>query len=865
MEMKDSLSSINSATNLGKKPLLALFSCSRIPNILSRKTLRFMLLQLGLALLFSVTALNAQKIQGVVQDATSNEPLAGATIQLEIEGYESLNAITDLNGRFSLDTKGLPYRTVSLVVRFLGFENTLADVKLTSEAVTNVRVKMQPTTLTLQGNLLVKGVRAQGVAPTTYTVLSKQAIEQIDLGQDLPMLLKSTPSVVSTSDAGAGVGYTGIRVRGSDPTRINVTVNGIPINDAESQGVFWVNMPDIAQSVSDIEIQRGVGTSTNGAGAFGATVSLQTNDITEQAYGTVTNGFGAFNTRRHTLEWGTGKMNDHFYFSGRLSKIASDGYIDRARADLQSYYLSAAYADEKTVIKLISFAGAEETYQAWNGTPEARVKNDREGMLAVIANNGYTDEQAQNLLNDGRTFNFYTYDNQVDNYGQDHYQLHISRKLADKLDGYIGLNYTFGRGYFEEFRNDDDFADYGLTRPAALDPTITTTDLIRRRWLRNNTYVGTWNLNWTPKENQSIILGGSVQQYEGDHFGEVIWSEFAAVPIRSRYYEGIGDKNDASVYAKWTGDISPKLQGYVDLQLRSINYEISGTDNDLRTLGEDLDWLFFNPKAGINYTLNNNASIYSSIAVANREPVRSDIIDAPANLKPTHESLYNYELGLKIEKSTYRFAANYYLMYYQNQLVVTGQLNDVGANIRQNVDNSYRTGVEFDGSILLTKRLQWAGNLSLSQNRIDEFTEYLYDYGVNFDEFNIITNTYNNTDIALSPNIITNSQFTYTFNNGTSVSWLAKYVGQQFLDNTSNENRALDAYFINDIQLAKTWNTQKLGTIKLLISARNILNEQFENNGYTFGYFAGLQNEVRENYLYPQAGRHLQAQLSIGF
>jgi|AntRauMFilla1563_2_1112583.scaffolds.fasta_scaffold00569_2 iron complex outermembrane receptor protein len=861
MEMKDSL--LIHTCKLGAKNPFVDRSKGLIFASLTK--IAALLLLICSAQLFSTSALFAQKIQGIVQDATTNEPLPGATIQVKLEGNAYLNAVTDVNGRFSLDATALANRTITLMVRFLGFENTMQDVALKSEGNISVRVKMQPTTLTLQGNLMVKGIRAQGVAPTTYTVLSKEAIEQIDLGQDLPMLLKSTPSVVSTSDAGGGVGYTGIRVRGSDPTRINVTVNGIPINDAESQGVFWVNMPDIAQSVSDIEIQRGVGTSTNGAGAFGATVSLQTNDITEEAYGSVTNGFGAFNTRRHTLEWGTGKMNDHWYFGGRLSKIASDGYIDRARADLQSYYLSAAYADEKTVIKLISFAGAEETYQAWNGTPEARVKNDREGMLEVIANNGYTDEQAQNLLNDGRTFNFYTYDNQVDNYGQDHYQLHISRKLASNLDGYIGLNYTLGRGYFEEFRNDDAFADYGLTRPAAVDPSITTTDLIRRRWLRNNTYVGTWNLNWTPKDNQSIIFGGSVQQYEGDHFGEVIWSEFAAVPIRSRYYEGIGNKNDASMYAKWTGNVTTKLQGYVDLQLRSINYEISGTDNDLRVLGEDLNWLFFNPKAGVNYTFSESTSLYSSIAVANREPVRSDIIDAPANLKPTHESLYNYELGLKIEKPTYRFAANYYLMYYQNQLVVTGQLNDVGANIRQNVDQSYRTGVEFDGSIVLSKKVQWAGNLSLSQNRIDEFTEYLYDYGVNFDEFNIISNEYSNTDIALSPNIIVNSQFTYSLANGASVSWLAKYVGQQFLDNTSDENRALDAYFINDIQLSKVWETQKLGTIKLLISARNVFNEQFENNGYTFGYFAGLQNEVRENYLYPQAGRHLQAQVSIGF
>lgn len=822
--------------------------------------LRYVFVPFFMVMWLSPIILQAQ-LSGVVRDAKSLIALPGASVQLQ---QSSLATTTDADGRFRFETAALS-GSYTLEVRFLGYSVHTEVLEFLPNEPLVLDIRLEPTTIEMASTLLVRGIRAQGVAPTTFTVLNKAAIEKADFGQDLPILLRTTPSVVSTSDAGAGVGYTGLRIRGSDPTRINVTINGIPINDAESQGVFWVNMPDISRSVSDIEIQRGVGTSTNGAGAFGATVSLQTDDLSEEAFGQVTNGFGSFNTRRHTLEWNTGRMNDHWFVGGRVSKIASDGYIDRARSDLQSYYLSAAYANDKTVVKFVTFAGAEETYQAWWGTPEARLNNDREGMLAVIGNNGYTEEQAQNLLNDGRTFNYYTYENEVDNYKQDHYQLHLSHSFSQKLDAYLGVNYTYGRGYFEQFRSDEDFSDYALNRPVGLDASIETTDLIRRRWLDNDSYVAAWNLNYRASARSEFIFGGSYQDYLGDHYGEIIWSEFAAVPIRQRYYEGVGDKTDGNTYLKWLFNPSDQWRFYTDVQIRQINYVVSGTDNDLRALDEDLNWTFFNPKAGLRYIINDQSELYGSFAVAHREPVRSDIIDAPAALKPKAERLYNYELGYKYERSNLRFSANYYLMLYTDQLVVTGQLNDVGANIRQNVDRSYRTGLELESSWRLTKRFQMAGNLSFSQNRIDRFVEYLYDYGADFSEFNVITNTYKNTDIALSPNIIGNLQLSYQINDAIGVDWISKYVGKQFLDNTSNEDRALDAYFINDIQLGGSWSTSVLPKISANFVIRNVFDHLFENNGYTFGYFAGLENEIRENYLYPQAGRHVQLQISIGF
>lgn len=712
-------------------------------------------------------------------------------------------------------------------------------------------------------DVIVYATRANENTPTTYSEISKDQIKNVNLGQDLPILLNLSPSLVTTSDAGAGVGYTGLRIRGSDATRINVTINGIPVNDSESHGVFWVNMPDFASSVDNIQIQRGVGTSTNGAAAFGATVNLQTNVPSRDAYAEVNNSFGSFNTRKHTLMYNTGLLNKKWSFESRLSKISSDGYIDRAESDLQSYFLSGGYYGDKTILKALVFGGREVTYQSWWGTPQAVLENDRDGIEEVIGNNGYSPEQAENIRNSGRTFNYYLYENEVDNYKQDHYQLHLSHQLNNALTINVSGHYTYGRGYFEQFRNDDDFSDYGLENVVLGDTTITSTDLIRRRWLDNDFYGTTFSLNYL-NDDLDITLGGAWNKYDGDHFGEVIWAQYASnSDIRYRYYDNVGLKTDLNVYLKTNYQLS-NLNLFADLQIRKIDYETTGIDSDLRAISVGDEYIFFNPKVGATYTLNKSSNIYASFAIANREPVRNDFIDAPGGVTPKHETLNNLEVGYRKFGQDFSFQANYYLMDYENQLVLTGELNDVGSSVRQNVPESYRMGVELVGAYKITDQLQWEANLTLSKNKIQNFTEVLYNYGPAWDEFNVEETQFKDTDISFSPNVIGGSRLTFTPIDGLEASLMSKYVGKQYLDNTSNDARSIDAYFVNDFRLSYNFSTSSVKNINISLLVNNILSEEYSSNGYTFGYAAGTY-KVRENYYYPQAGRNFLLALNLRF
>ncbi|MEQ6167953.1 TonB-dependent receptor [Ekhidna sp. MALMAid0563] len=734
----------------------------------------------------------------------------------------------------------------------------LAAVLLTGFAYSQDSLKTQEL-----DDVIVYATRANENTPTTYSEISKKEIENVNLGQDLPILLNLSPSLVTTSDAGAGVGYTGLRIRGSDATRINVTINGIPVNDSESHGVFWVNMPDFASSVDNIQIQRGVGTSTNGAAAFGATVNLQTNVPSREAYAEVNNSFGSFNTRKHTLMYNTGLLNDKWSFESRLSKIASDGYIDRAESDLQSYFLSGGYYGDKTILKALVFGGKEVTYQSWWGTPQAVLENDRDGIEEVISNNGYTSEQAENIRTSGRTFNYYLYENEVDNYKQDHYQLHLSHQLNDALSVNIAGHYTYGRGYFEQYRNDDDFSDYNLNDVIIGNDTITSTDLIRRRWLDNDFYGTTFSFNYL-KDDLDITLGGAWNKYDGDHFGEIIWAQYASnSDIRERYYDNVGLKTDFNVYLKTNYQLND-LNLFADLQVRKIDYETVGIDSDLRAINTGDDYTFFNPKVGATYTLNESSNVYASFAIGNREPVRNDFVDAPGGVTPKHETLRNLEIGYRKFGQDFSFQANYYLMDYENQLVLTGELNDVGSSIRQNVPDSYRMGIELVGAYQFTDQLRWDANLTLSRNKIENFTEVLYNYGPAWDEFNVEETQYKDTDIAFSPNVIGGSQLTYTPFDGFEAALRSKYVGKQFLDNTSNDQRSIDPYFINDLRLSYNFSVSSIENVNISLLVNNILDVEYSSNGYTFGYAAG-SFVVRENYLYPQAGRNFLAALNIRF
>lgn len=551
--------------------------------------------------------------------------------------------------------------------------------------------------------VLIKSLRVDAKSPITHSNVSKEELEKRNLGQDIPILLNYLPSVVTTSDAGAGVGYTGIRVRGVSSQSTNITINGIPYNDSESLGTFWVNLGDISSSVESLQLQRGVGTSTNGAGAFGASINVLTDAVSKDAKGEISNSFGSFNTRKHTVKYSTGLLNNNFEISGRLSQINSDGYIDRATSDLKSYFLQGAYVDENTLIKAVIFGGQEVTYQAWNGIDAITLENDR----TFNPSGQYTDA-------DGNTR---FYDNEVDNYKQDHYQLHWNEKINNNWSANLGLNYTYGRGYFEQYKEDEDFSTYGFNEITIGGETINETDVIRRRWLDNDFYVLNANVNYKD-ETLNLSSGLFYSSYHGDHFGEVIWAQYASnSEIRDRYYEGDGDKYDFSIFTKATYQLNDKLSLFGDLQFRSVNYDTSGISSGLVLFEIDKTYNFFNPKAGVSYNLNANNNFYFSYARANREASRSDFESNP-DIKP--EQLNDFELGWRYKSPKLIFNANAYYMLYNEQLVLTGAIDDVGAFIRNNSGKSSRLGLELEAVVKLSDKFSMQPNITLSSNKNDE-------------------------------------------------------------------------------------------------------------------------------------------------
>ncbi|MEO9872488.1 TonB-dependent receptor [Ekhidna sp.] len=762
-------------------------------------------------------------------------------------------------------------------------------------------------------DVTVYSTRANEKTPTTYSTVNKKELTERNLGQDLPILLNFTPSLVTTSDAGAGIGYTGLRIRGSDATRINVTINGIPVNDSESHGVFWVNMPDLSSSLNSVQIQRGVGTSSNGAAAFGATVSLKTNNVSPEAFFQTDNTIGSFNTLKNNVTYNTGLMNGVYNFEARLSRITSDGFIDRSAADLKSYYLSGGRYGEKTMIKMVMFGGQEITQQAWYGTPEARLTGNADDIQELIDFGGEysTPEQLDNLRNSGRSFNYYLYDNEVDNYRQDHYQLHVGHTISENFNFSGALHYTRGRGFFEQFRDSDEFGDYGLENiifqrdtifsdafsedsgysnssfgnNLENDPEIlfnvlfdnngdtirdvggnvllegiaqrSETDIIRRRWLDNHFYGATYSINYN-KNEWDVTLGGAWNRYDGDHFGEIIWAEFAnATNIRDRYYSGNGEKTDFNTFLKVNYQLNDELNLFGDAQIRKINYETSGLDNDREAYDVDTGFTFFNPKFGLTYSLNNSTNLYASYAIGNREPVRSDFIDANDGTEPKHETLKNIEIGVRSTSSNFSYEANFYHMNYENQLVVTGAVNDVGSPIRVNVPKSFRMGIELAGAYKFLDNLTWSANLTLSRNKIDQFSEIVF---ASFGEIQ-----HANTDISFSPNVISASDLSYSPIDGLSLQLLTKYVGKQFLDNTSNDNRAIEAYLTNDVRIAYDFTFGDVKNIGISLLVNNVLDEEYSSNGYTWGYYYGDDQLYQQNNYYPQAGRNFLLAVSLKF
>ena len=698
----------------------------------------------------------------------------------------------------------------------------------------------------------VNALRATDITPVSFSNISKQELEEQNLGQDLPYLLSFTPSVVSTSDAGAGIGYTGFRVRGSDPTRINVTINGIPLNDSESHGVFWVNMPDFASSIENIQIQRGVGTSTNGAGAFGASVNLVTNKLRQKAYGSTSNTVGSYETLKNNVEFGTGLINNKFTIDGRLSRIESEGYIDRASSNLKSFYLSGGYYGDDEFLKLSVFSGKEITFQAWNGVPLSYLENDSL-----------------------RTFNIYDYENEVDNYGQTHYHLNYTKSLEENETFNLGLHYTKGEGYFEQFRTNDDLLDYGLENVIVGNDTVTTTDLIRRRWLDNDFYGAIFSYqNNTNKLDYTI--GGAWNIYEGAHFGEIIWAQFASNSnIRDRYYDNDATKIDFNIYAKGLYKYNNQLTLFGDIQKRWVEYDFVGLDQNAVELDDQAKFDFLNPKFGLYYDIDKKSDLYASFAVANREPNRSDFVDSSPESRPTHETLYDTEIGYKYQNKNYTFSANAYYMIYENQLVLTGQINDVGAYTRTNINYSERLGLELEGNFKINNKLFWAANATFSKNKIPFFVEYVD----NWDTWGQEVYKYEDTDIAFSPNLIWASRFDYKFNKSTNAQFISKYVGEQFIDNTSSNDRKLDDYLTHTIRITHDMDSKLFETVKWTFQVNNLLDLNYTNNAWIYrfvseGYdprpddpYVNLNSEGSYDMAgyFPQAKRNFLLGLTLGF
>lgn len=808
----------------------------------------------GLFITVPLATIAQHKIYGNVNDA-GGKKLPGVKVTIE---NTYLKTYTDTSGHYEFTN--IKPGEYNLFFEAFGFMKEVGFIKIdNNDEHLNMHLLDD---LQLISSVEVHHVRADEKTPTTYSNLERKELEKNNFGQDLPFLLQFTPSTIVTSDAGAGVGYTGIRIRGVDPTRTNVTVNGIPLNDSESHGVFWVNMPDFVSSVENIQVQRGVGSSSNGAAAFGASINIKTDNVSRTPYAELDNAYGSFNTWRNTVKAGTGLIDGKFSFDTRLSRITSDGYIDRADSDLKSYYLSGAWLGKKSKIQANVFSGKEVTYQAWWGTPEAIIKGDEQDIIDYADRNYIYGADRDNLLSSGRTYNFYTYENEVDNYLQDHYQLHFSHRFNQKLDFNAAGHYTRGKGYYEQYRTDDDFSTYGLTSLVFGTDTITNTDLIRRRWLDNHFFGGLFALKYKAKAFE-LTWGGGANQYYGDHFGEIIWAEYASdSQLQDRYYDNSSDKVEYQSYLKWNARKN-RVTYYADLQYRHIDYTFLGIDEvngELKEVYQNVVYDFVNPKAGFMVDINHRNNVYFSMAMANREPVRDDFRENTPTNRPQHEQLMDIESGYRFKGAKMMANANLFLMSYKNQLILTGQINDVGGYTRTNAEDSYRAGIEMEVGYRILNNLNVFANLTLSQNKVRSFTEYVD----NYDTYIQDTIQHANTDLAFSPKIIGAAGIDYEPIKGLNVTLLGKYVGDQFLDNTSCEDRKLDAYFIVNLQLSYTLKDLLFREIVIGASVNNLFNELYENNGYTWGYVYGGERTV-ENFYYPQAGINYLTRITLKF
>lgn len=770
------------------------------------------------------------QLSGTVTDIDAL-PLVGASVTM---GHAHFGTATDAQGRFEI--KGVNEGGHRLLVRMIGYQRLDTLIMVTSSMPPLVlALRKEPVALAAAE---VVALRSGDRAPFAKSVVTRERIERINTGLDLPYVLEQEPGVVATSDGGTGIGYTYMRIRGTDGTRTNITLNGVPFNDPESQGAFLVNLPDLATSTEDIEVQRGVGSSTNGPAAFGASVNLRTTSVKRDPWGLVSVSGGSFNTQRYSVSAGTGLINGRFSLDARLSSITTDGYVDRASADLKSYFVQAAWVGAKRSLRFINFRGKEVTYQAWGGVP-------------------------REVIDTNRTFNPYTYENEVDNYDQSHYQLLFDQRLGRSATLNLTLFRVDGAGYFEQFRKDDDLATYGIAPAIINADTVATTDLIRRRWLNNN-LLGVNASARIGLGRHQLVLGGSYGDYSGVHFGEVIWAQYAGTTgIRDRYYDNQARKTDANAYAKLTFAANDAVDVFADAQVRSVSHRLEMLNSDFAPEPQTIAFNFFNPKAGLTWRMSSSDKAYASAAVGNREPNREDLLETTPESRPRSERLVDYELGYERSARAWKAGLNLYYMDYRDQLVLTGELNDVGAALRTNVKSSYRAGAELTLVARITRRLSWRANAALSRNKVRGFTEFVDDW----DNGGQVATTYAESDLSFSPSVVAGSEIGYRFwdspkHGNAEIMLVTKYVGAQYLDLSASADRRLDPFLVNDLRLNATWMAKGTKGIDFNFTVRNLFSELYESNGWVYGYqYEGRRQQMVG--LYPQAPVNMMGGVSV--
>jgi len=775
-------------------------------------------------------------VSGKITDQQSGDALPGAIVTIE---NASFNTVSNLKGAYTL--KNLKAGMYTIKISYTGYKAAQKTISLQANTVADFALTLSDR---MTEEVTVSATRAANNSPTAFTNLDRKDIDKNNSGRGFEYLLEQTPSTVVTSNAGAGIGYTSIRIRGSDATRVNVTLNGIPLNDAEDQGVYFVDLPDLASSVDNVQVQRGVGTSTNGAGAFGGSINIQTTTRRDTGYTELNNSAGSYGTVKNTVAIGSGLLGGHFSFDGRVSRINSDGYIDRSGSALKSFFLSGAYYGKKSVLRLNVFSGYEQTHQAWDGVPEDSVKygNRKYNELGYIAaTNSY-------------------YKNQTDNYTQNYYQLLYNQQITPKLSFAGALHYTKGFGYYEEYKNDQSLSDYGITPVTVGTVTLNQTDLVRRLWLDNDFYGATYNFNYRPTNKLNATLGGAYNEYKGAHYNNIEWTQQSTnIPPDYEYSRDNAKKTDFNVFGRVDFHAGNFLF-YGDVQYRHIYYSFLGFDQNLRNVQQAVQLDFFNPKVGVTYELNDQSNVYASFAVGNHEPNRSDFTNSSPTSRPKPENLKDVEAGYRINEETFGVGINGFYMRYKNQLILTGALDDVGAAIRTNVKDSYRAGIEFTGRVKVAQPLTWFVTATVSTNKVDNFQQYLFNYDNNTN----VLYQYDKTDLAYSPSFVGSSTISYHPVKNAEIAFISKYVSRQYLDNTSTASRSLDNYFVNDVRLNYNFSVAGVKNIGIGLLVNNVFSVKYQSDGATYPDIEGGKI-LNYNYYYPQAPINFLASLNLKF